>query len=395
MSEPAKNAEEVERVEDEGQRRVAKKRSNDGRTDEEWLPPPKKSETTIVEIVTHDGNFHGDDVLACAMLKMLFSSAEIVRTRDPSKTCAEPGRIVVDVGGKYDPSLNLFDHHHLASTELLYFEEAGYRSKTPMAAAGLVFREFGARILEIFVKRMPPEEETQNVAPVPSILGMKELKRADWGTEEELSLPSLLRRVYSTLVQEVDAVDNGIFPPRLVQVGRLGADDELVVAVSGAFIMHSNMSSIVSSCNYLPGMDKRAQFDRALEICRLLFEAHVLGTIGRINTNREQTVLVSPDPVLRAAAYFPHKREISFVRSVPFHLYKKGDLFYVRVLQGKLPPPAPSRLGAIDMHANKFLAWTRSQEAFSEYLRDELGVACAFDYANALNCYSPTVGLGH
>lgn len=53
-------------------------------------------------IGTHDGKFHCDEVLACAMLKYFtkdFKGSNIKRSRDPKvwETCD----ILVDVGGKY------------------------------------------------------------------------------------------------------------------------------------------------------------------------------------------------------------------------------------------------------------------------------------------------------
>jgi uncharacterized UPF0160 family protein len=56
----------------------------------------------MVKIGTHNGAFHCDEALACAILTSLprFSDAEIVRTRDQKvlDTCD----IVVDVGGIFD-----------------------------------------------------------------------------------------------------------------------------------------------------------------------------------------------------------------------------------------------------------------------------------------------------
>ena len=54
-------------------------------------------------IGTHDGAFHCDETLACAMLKMLpmYKDAKIIRTRD-SDLLASCG-IVVDVGAEVAP----------------------------------------------------------------------------------------------------------------------------------------------------------------------------------------------------------------------------------------------------------------------------------------------------
>ena len=41
----------------------------------------------VLRIGTHNGSFHADEVLACALLKILpkFADSEIVRTRDPKQ----------------------------------------------------------------------------------------------------------------------------------------------------------------------------------------------------------------------------------------------------------------------------------------------------------------------
>lgn len=60
---------------------------------------------------THDGSFHADEVTACALLLLfdMIDRDKIVRTRDIGELnlC----EYVCDVGGIYDPSRKLFDHH--------------------------------------------------------------------------------------------------------------------------------------------------------------------------------------------------------------------------------------------------------------------------------------------
>ncbi len=59
----------------------------------------------------HDGSFHADEVTACGLLILfqLVDKERVVRTRDPDllANC----EYVCDVGGVYDPSRKLFDHH--------------------------------------------------------------------------------------------------------------------------------------------------------------------------------------------------------------------------------------------------------------------------------------------
>lgn len=63
----------------------------------------------IKSIVTHDGKFHADEVLAVAVMLELFPDAEVIRTRDQEVVDAALNcetSIVIDVGG------GAFDHHH-------------------------------------------------------------------------------------------------------------------------------------------------------------------------------------------------------------------------------------------------------------------------------------------
>lgn len=60
---------------------------------------------------THDGTFHADEVTACALL-LLFDCIDldkIIRTRDLGALSSCD--YVCDVGGVYEPSKKLFDHH--------------------------------------------------------------------------------------------------------------------------------------------------------------------------------------------------------------------------------------------------------------------------------------------
>jgi uncharacterized UPF0160 family protein len=61
----------------------------------------------------HDGTFHADEVTACALLIVfgLSDIDKIVRTRDSEKLVS--CEFICDVGGVYDPSSKLFDHHQV------------------------------------------------------------------------------------------------------------------------------------------------------------------------------------------------------------------------------------------------------------------------------------------
>ena len=85
-----------------------------------------------MKIITHGGNAHLDDIMACALvlvdrtwscqekheeatMEKAFDEAcegVVIERRDPTdEELANPGIPVLDVGGRYRPELNDFDHH--------------------------------------------------------------------------------------------------------------------------------------------------------------------------------------------------------------------------------------------------------------------------------------------
>jgi uncharacterized UPF0160 family protein len=127
-------------------------------------------------IGTHNGNFHCDEALATAMLKVLpeFKSHTIVRSRHPDTLAA--CAVCVDVGAVYDPATKRFDHHQKTFGSTL----EGYNIK--LSSAGLVYKHYGRQVLE-------------------------EL------TEHALSsevIDMLYDKVYTGFVEHIDAIDNGV-----------------------------------------------------------------------------------------------------------------------------------------------------------------------------------------
>lgn len=119
-----------------------------------------------VVLVTHNGSFHSDDVMACAILQSHFESqgirTKVIRTRDENIIAA--GDIVFDVGLVHDQSRNRFDHHQTGG--------AGQRENgIPYSSVGLVWNKFGPEICAPF--------------------------------------PSLVEKIDRELIQSIDANDTG------------------------------------------------------------------------------------------------------------------------------------------------------------------------------------------
>ncbi|MEY2641084.1 MAG: hypothetical protein RL150_477 [Candidatus Parcubacteria bacterium] len=92
-----------------------------------------------MQLVTHSGKFHADDVFATAVLFARFGkdTCTVTRSRDPDVLAA--GDIVYDVGMVYDPVIARFDHHQAGGAVT---RENGI----PYAAFGLIWKHYGREL---------------------------------------------------------------------------------------------------------------------------------------------------------------------------------------------------------------------------------------------------------
>jgi len=89
-----------------------------------------------MKVAIHSGRFHADETFAIATLQIL-GPVDFVRTRDES--VMQECDMRVDVGRKYNPETNDFDHHQP--------EGAGRRANgIPYAAFGLIWKHFGEKV---------------------------------------------------------------------------------------------------------------------------------------------------------------------------------------------------------------------------------------------------------
>ena len=129
---------------------------------------------------THSGKFHTDEALGLA-IRCMMEQADvpivIVRSRAPAMLahCDQ----LFDVGHVYDPARGLFDHHQKEFNG--YFDKPD-EEKTIMATAGLVFKEWGKRLIASLYPTMMRNEDL---------------------------LTELYMAMYTDFVEAVDASDNG------------------------------------------------------------------------------------------------------------------------------------------------------------------------------------------
>ena len=90
-------------------------------------------------IVTHNGNFHADDVFSVAAIELIYPSFTLIRTRDAAFIARAD--VVIDVGGEYDPERDRFDHHQRGG--------AGERENgIPYSSFGIIWKKYGLEICQ-------------------------------------------------------------------------------------------------------------------------------------------------------------------------------------------------------------------------------------------------------
>ena len=115
--------------------------------------------------ITHNGNFHADDIFATALMHLIKKDINVMRITEVNWEEVEPNTIVYDIGRRE------FDHHQ---------SDAEIRdNKIPYSSIGLLWREFGKKYLE--------DNNYDNI-------------------------DLIFNGVDKDLIEGIDADDNGVFP---------------------------------------------------------------------------------------------------------------------------------------------------------------------------------------
>lgn len=99
-----------------------------------------------INIVTHNGTFHNDEVTAYTILNYLFPQNTLIRTRDDSYWTKKGSHdIIIDVGSVYDPSQKCFDHH-----QATFKQKFDDKYSIVMSSAGLIYKHYGEQMIDKF-----------------------------------------------------------------------------------------------------------------------------------------------------------------------------------------------------------------------------------------------------
>jgi uncharacterized UPF0160 family protein len=135
----------------------------------------------VVTILTHNGRFHADEVIACSMLRYIYGGKYKVRIiRDREKSIFDFD-FVVDIGFEYHPGLNRFDHHQKKDH---YFDAHIKNNDIPMSSCGMVYKKYGKILLE-------------------TIIGEEAYDQSN-------SISYVYNQLYQMVLKSIDAHDNGI-----------------------------------------------------------------------------------------------------------------------------------------------------------------------------------------
>ena len=186
-----------------------------------------------MQVVTHSGSFHADDVFAHAVLRAALGAVELVRTRDRQRI--EEASLVFDVGGIYDAKRRRYDHH---------MRERPLRDDgVPYSSVGLIWRDFGR-------------------AALPHLLGTDTLD------------PDLTQAVWpdidAGLIIQIDQADNGVAP---AGPGHLSAIIEALNPVWDAPKAYD--AAFLEASSLAEGILARAcvQAEAAARACRIVLDA--------------------------------------------------------------------------------------------------------------------------
>ena len=157
-----------------------------------------------VVIATHNGSFHADDIFGVAVLMLLHPEAQLIRTRDMDQIAQAD--FAVDVGGEWDAARGRFDHHQRGF--------AGAReSGVVYASAGLVWREYGAALVEKTFG-LADAKLAQGVADALDEELVQHLDRADTGAAHGapglFGLSALMSQFNTTWDTRSDAVQDEV-----------------------------------------------------------------------------------------------------------------------------------------------------------------------------------------
>ncbi|MBO5565897.1 MAG: MYG1 family protein [Succinivibrio sp.] len=201
-------------------------------------------------IGTHNGSFHADETMACAIISYLYENSQVIRSRDPDEL--EKADLIIDVSGINDS--RHFDHH---SPAFNLSRDNGIR----YATAGLMWEKFGLEFLKKIVSREFSEPVSQEV-----------LKKA-------------LLRIDTEVMSMIDLDDNGQLTEYVQDIINPQTPDEYrIVNKLNEFYQNSPAIPYIVAMSNLPGLVQEEQDKAFMNTVKILKGILVNASINAINT---------------------------------------------------------------------------------------------------------------
>jgi uncharacterized UPF0160 family protein len=270
-----------------------------------------------VIIVTHDGKFHSDEVIAMWLLRWIYRNHVIIRTRDPD--IIQQANIVVDVGGVHDPLRDRFDHHQ--STFNLTFPG----SVIPLSSAGLVWLKYGKQLIR------------DHFGP---ILGI---------SLTNVQVDTAYTELYHSIIKEIDGNDNGV--PQYTSDGRMKFNYNMNLTLIGIITAHNGR-------NVSDHDDQYRRFKRAVDICDQI--------LVRIEKCLDKIVRYDTD-LIRTQQTIEESLTIDPTGSI-LVIDGKYILNLKKCLKNLSGPPPGFRKSAPSLHDRVKYTITRENETSSEWV---------------------------
>jgi len=202
------------------------------------LPPSTKI------IGTHSGTFQADEALGVWLLRQLpaYRRSTVVRSRDPA--ALEGCDIVIDVGGTYDHSRLLYDHHQRGYDErFVPKKKDGEKRCTKLSASGLVYRHYGRDVISEYYPELCAGEGT---------------------TAPSAELEWVYNKMYDSFMEAIDAIDTGVEP---IPSSSKDDDDVIELQYRDSTGLSSRVGRTNPRWNETPMPDPDERFEIASELC--------------------------------------------------------------------------------------------------------------------------------
>lgn len=204
-----------------------------------------------IKIITHDGQFHADEVTAISILNYLYPNNVIIRTRE--QKIIDTADMTLDVGGVYNHEQKKYDHHQVtftdsfetksiqasassSSVETTVVPVIESKQKILLSSVGLIYRHYGKEFITKLIHEDIPAEQKL------------------FSSEEKFN--EFYVKTYYNAIVELDANDNGISQyPEYKQI------------IKPNYYINSDLSSMIAKFNSINiyGDAQTRQFYRAMD----------------------------------------------------------------------------------------------------------------------------------